>query len=195
LIQWDAAKGYGFVVPDGGGAKLFAHITAFGPRAAPPQVGEALSFERGHDAQGKPRALKVRSVSVTPPPAVRPRGGGRPVWLVPAFAAAYLALHLVAPLPHFLWGVYMAMSLATFIVYFGDKRAARLGQPRVSEAMLHWLALAGGWPGALLAQQILRHKSGKKPFLARFWLTVAGNMALLLLLFALVLARRSAPTP
>ncbi|WP_255353037.1 DUF1294 domain-containing protein, partial [Arsukibacterium sp. MJ3] len=27
------------------------------------------------------------------------------------------------------------------------------------------LALFGGWPGALLAQQYLRHKSNKKPFL------------------------------
>ena len=52
----------------------------------------------------------------------------------------------------------MAMSLATFIVYFGDKRAARLGRARVSEATLHGLALACGWPGALLAQQLLRHK-------------------------------------
>jgi hypothetical protein len=36
----------------------------------------------------------------------------------------------------------------------------------------------GGWPGALLAQQFLRHKSVKAEFRAAFWLTVAVNAVL-----------------
>jgi len=40
--------------------------------------------------------------------------------------------------------------------------------------------LAGGWPGAILAQQWLRHKSSKLAFRRWFWCSVALNMALLI---------------
>lgn len=40
------------------------------------------------------------------------------------------------------------------------------------------MALLGGWPGALLAQQVLRHKSAKAEFRQVFWVTVLLNAAL-----------------
>ena len=182
LTQWDTAKGYGFIAPDIGGPKLFVHIKAFGLRAAPPSVGEVLNFEVGTDAQGKPRALKVRSAVVASPLPPKRQHGNNQLWLVPVFAAFYLFVQVRWPLPPFVWGTYMAMSLATFIVYFGDKRAARLGRDRVSENTLHGLALACGWPGALLAQQLLRHKSSKPTFRRIFWATVAANVSAFVLL-------------
>jgi uncharacterized membrane protein YsdA (DUF1294 family) len=48
------------------------------------------------------------------------------------------------------------------------------------EQLLQLLALFGGWPGALLAQQYLRHKSNKKPFLWVFWCCVILNFAVLI---------------
>jgi uncharacterized membrane protein YsdA (DUF1294 family) len=39
------------------------------------------------------------------------------------------------------------------------------------------LGLACGWPGALLAQQLLRHKTAKGSFVATFWGTVVVNVA------------------
>ena len=33
-----------------------------------------------------------------------------------------------------------------------------------------------GWPGALLAQQVLRHKTSKTSFIAVFWLTILVNV-------------------
>lgn len=71
------------------------------------------------------------------------------------------------------------MSLLSYAVYAADKQAARQGRRRVPERTLHLLALLGGWPGALLAQQRLRHKSRKAAFRAVFWLTVLLNGALL----------------
>jgi uncharacterized membrane protein YsdA (DUF1294 family) len=63
----------------------------------------------------------------------------------------------------------------TFLVYAWDKSAARRGAWRVPESTLHVLALLGGWPGALLAQRVLRHKTRKQPFGAIFWVTVLAN--------------------
>ncbi len=73
----------------------------------------------------------------------------------------------------------LVMSVITFIVYAVDKNAARRNTRRVPEKNLHLLALLGGWPGALLAQQMLRHKSVKQPFRVLFWATVCGNIGLL----------------
>jgi|JI6StandDraft_1071083.scaffolds.fasta_scaffold51081_2 uncharacterized membrane protein YsdA (DUF1294 family) len=77
---------------------------------------------------------------------------------------------------------YAAVSLLTFLIYAIDKSAARAGRWRTPKATLHLLALAGGWPGALLAQQWLRHKSAKRSFRAVFWVTVVLNVVGLVLL-------------
>lgn len=65
--------------------------------------------------------------------------------------------------------------MVTFLVYALDKSAARRGRWSVPERMLHTFALAGGWPGALLAQTFLRHKSAKTELLGVFWVTVVVN--------------------
>ena len=77
---------------------------------------------------------------------------------------------------------YALASAVTFIAYLLDKSAARNGQWRTRESTLHLLALIGGWPGALVAQKQLRHKSSKASFLAVFWLTVLLNCGALGLL-------------
>ncbi len=73
--------------------------------------------------------------------------------------------------------VYCIASLVTFIFYAIDKRAARKEGWRIPEVHLHLLALMGGWPGALVAQQTLRHKTKKQKFRFVFWITVVCNTA------------------
>ena len=74
---------------------------------------------------------------------------------------------------------YAVLSLVLFAVYGADKAAARQGTRRTPESRLHLLALAGGWPGALVARRVFRHKTRKQPFTAIFWCTVVANCAAL----------------
>ena len=75
----------------------------------------------------------------------------------------------------------LLMSLITYAVYAADKTAARQGRRRVPERTLHLLALLGGWPGALLAQQRLHHKTRKPGFQLMFWLSVFSHGTVLFL--------------
>jgi uncharacterized membrane protein YsdA (DUF1294 family) len=68
--------------------------------------------------------------------------------------------------------LYALMSIVTFIAYGFDKRAAVRGRRRIAERTLHLLELLGGFPGALVGQQVFRHKRRKWQFLVVFWLIV-----------------------
>ena len=78
-----------------------------------------------------------------------------------------------------LW-VYLAASTFTFFLYLKDKSSARKGKWRTPEQTLHVYSFFCGWPGALLAQQWLRHKSQKRSFRTVFWITVILNLAVLI---------------
>ena len=79
--------------------------------------------------------------------------------------------------------VYLFFSVLAFFNYARDKSAARSGQRRISERRLLVIGLAGGWPGALLAQQTLRHKTSKRSFQLQFWISVVINLLALGWLF------------
>ena len=72
-----------------------------------------------------------------------------------------------------------SINLVTIIAYGVDKRAAKKGQWRVSEAKLHTLELLGGWVGAFIAQKIFRHKTKKKSYQTTFWLMLAIQIAVI----------------
>lgn len=72
---------------------------------------------------------------------------------------------------------YAVVSVIAYVTYAIDKKAAIKNRRRVSEKSLHLLGVLGGWPGALLAQQRLRHKTQKTSFQLIYWLTVTLNLA------------------
>ncbi|MDH5896364.1 DUF1294 domain-containing protein [Vibrio splendidus] len=72
---------------------------------------------------------------------------------------------------------YLVIGVVTFFVYAKDKRAAINGNWRVPEKTLHIFSVAGGWLGAFIAQEKLRHKTQKQPFRSIYWLTVVINVA------------------
>ena len=85
----------------------------------------------------------------------------------------------------FLAGLYAGFSLVVFLAYAFDKWAAVKGRRRVSEKTLHLMAVFGGWPGALLARWLFRHKTSKRGFVALFWMTVLANLAVVTALVVL----------
>lgn len=80
--------------------------------------------------------------------------------------------------------LYSAASLLTILAYARDKSAAIRHRRRTAENTLHTLALLGGWPGALLAQRLWRHKTQKQPFRMLFWGTVIINSGVLVWLLS-----------
>ena len=96
---------------------------------------------------------------------------------IPAFALLYLVLAAYGHVPRIMALAYLLMSLLCFAVYAWDKSAARSGRRRTRERTLLLLGLLCGWPGAVLAQQMLRHKTAKTSFQITFWATVVLNVA------------------
>lgn len=68
--------------------------------------------------------------------------------------------------------IYLVMSVLAVFLYWRDKRQARADGWRTPEKVLHAVELLGGWPGALIAQQLFRHKTRKVSFQLVFWLIV-----------------------
>lgn len=107
-----------------------------------------------------------------------PKGPGRS-GLLTLFAACFLAFVAGAVfadwIPYTVLALYVIASIIAFVAYATDKSAALRKQCRIKESTLHLFALIGGWPGALVAQRVLRHKSSKASFQAAFWGTVVLN--------------------
>ncbi len=96
-----------------------------------------------------------------------------------SFLLALISLTLIGKLPLFIFITYAIMSIITYITYSIDKSRAINGEYRISEKTLHILSLIGGWIGAILAQQRLRHKNKKVSFQIVFWISVIVHISLL----------------
>ncbi|HHW8964260.1 TPA: DUF1294 domain-containing protein, partial [Salmonella enterica] len=60
----------------------------------------------------------------------------------------------------------------TLAIYGVDKTAARKTWRRVPESTLLVFGIVGGWPGAIVGQQLFRHKTQKQPFKTYFIVSV-----------------------
>ncbi|MBN8212796.1 MAG: cold shock and DUF1294 domain-containing protein [Xanthomonadales bacterium] len=182
LGDWNDDKGFGFVVPNGGGDRAFVHIKAFARASRRPLDGDLITYTVTRDARGRLQANAIRFVGDTAPADDR----AKPGWFGPVFALLFVATLagtvFTGQLPMNLLLAYAAVSAIAFIVYGLDKSAATAGRQRTPESRLHFLGFICGWPGALLAQRVFRHKSRKAAFQSTFWGTVALNVIALLLL-------------
>ncbi len=159
IVIWNEAKGFGWV--DSGDQKLFFHSREFAGRAF--AVGQQLSYMVGSDKKGRPCARS--------PEGAAPERISVSAWtlLIALMVVPVMGLtHLPVP---WWWPTVQAIALsaATYRLYSYDKRQAVRGGWRVPETSLHLAEIAGGWPGAFLAQRRLRHKCSKGRYLAIYW--------------------------
>jgi uncharacterized membrane protein YsdA (DUF1294 family)/cold shock CspA family protein len=186
LKTWKDDRGFGFIEPDQGGQELFVHIKAFPAGTGRPAQGQRVTFEVEVGPNGKKRARSVQ-YPVPMRPARRPRVDAPARWslvrvaALPAFLAVYAFVSVRWGFQPMIALAYGVVSLLALLVYALDKSAAVGGNWRTPESTLHLLSVAGGWPGALLAQQLLRHKTAKPEFVLVFWATVALNVTGLIL--------------
>ncbi|MDP2715724.1 cold shock and DUF1294 domain-containing protein [Rheinheimera sp.] len=179
ITQWDDAKGFGFIQPMLKGERVFVHVKAVQNRTRRPVIGEVITYSVGKDDKGRVQANAVTFAGEKLIVKAARTSSRWPLFVLFAFIAVLLLAFALDKLPLYVIAAYAVISLFTFISYWLDKRKARAGRWRIPEANLQLLSLIGGWPGALLAQSYLRHKSQKRAFLAVFWLTVLVNLAAL----------------
>ncbi len=102
------------------------------------------------------------------------RLAGAGLVLLTALAAVLLRLA-----PVWVLAAYVMLGAVSFAVYGFDKRAARRGEWRVTEASLHGIDLIGGIAGGLVAQLVFRHKTRKASFVGVSSLIATGHIAAL----------------
>jgi len=183
ITHWNADKGYGFITPSSGAKQVFVHIKAFGGRLERPEINQLVSFVLSTDKQGRPCAERVALAGEKSPDRFKHNDRNLYIWAAVIFLILLAAISLGGTLPLPVLLVYLGMSVLTFTVYLLDKSAAESNRSRTPEKTLHSLALLGGWPGAMIAQQVLRHKSSKEEFRTVFWVTVVLNSLVLAWLF------------
>lgn len=206
IKSWNDDKGFGFIQPPQG-EPVFVHISAMhGERRPQPGDAvlfvagrdaqgrvraEHVRLDAGLQLDSPSIRVKpARAVKAAPAPtraAQRRQEGGRSVQslgakllvffglcALPGFGALHMLLSGFSALPLAAYGL---VSLLTFFLYWSDKRKAQGNEWRTPEKVLHAAELAGGWPGALVAQQVLRHKTRKVSYQASFWLIVVLHQA------------------
>ena len=177
VIKWQNDKGFGFIEPINGMPDLFFHENFLLNQSRRPVVGDEVSFEIATNLEKKQRAKRILF-----------RGERDPRKLDTFYDVFYSSLSCVflicigvlvflEKLPPIIGILYLLLSCITFLIYRQDKIKAKNAEWRTPENKLHFFSLIGGWPGALIAQRWLHHKSRKLSFQVVFYITVILNIS------------------
>lgn len=198
IKKWQEDKGFGFIETEAR-EQIFFHVSEFKAQRRP-NIGEEVVFSVEYDNQGRMQAKQVQELGFVKQQMaqknkqIRQRNHKRSIQA--DFEAGqkkrlfvgvgfYLVLILLAAMHKLSWlvvGWYAVLGLVTYLMYAKDKAAAQRNEWRTPESTLHLLSVFGGWVGAMVAQNYLRHKSQKVDFRMTYYLTVLINLAGLLVL-------------
>ena len=179
IVQFDPAKGFGFVKVAGQKDDIFIHQSDVdnGVRL---QTGMRVEFDVRTTPKG-PRAANIKASGVAAPTQPARRSNANPYMLYSIVAVAIVAV--IGGALFLLFGWYwlldylIAINIAAFVLYGYDKNAAQNSRLRVPERVLHGVELFGGTPGAFIAQRVFHHKTRKVSYRIVFWLIFAIQAA------------------
>ncbi|ECT6115800.1 DUF1294 domain-containing protein [Salmonella enterica subsp. enterica serovar Berta] len=80
---------------------------------------------------------------------------------------------------------FLLANVLTLAIYGIDKTAARKTWHRVPESTLLVFGVVGGWPGAIVGQQLFRHKTQKQPFKTYFIVSVIVSIVVTVAIYRL----------
>jgi len=179
IIKWNSDKAFGFIAQNGGGEHVFIHKAGFSNRERIPQINDVITFSITKDKDGRYCASDATFSGEKLKKKEAQKPSKFSIYLSVLFLALITTTYLVGDFPQKLLFSYLGLSAITFLAYAFDKSKAQRGEWRTQESTLHIFSLIGGWPGAAIAQQLLRHKSQKREFRNGFWLTVVVNIGAL----------------
>ena len=170
VVSFDSERGFGFIRTPGQSEDLFVHARDVAG-GGPLHPGQKVRF-RSEAGERGPRA-----VGVAPGRRGLPLAGSSAIGLAVAFGVVAFGFREIG-LP-WIVAALLAINLLTILVYARDKHQATKGRRRLPEWVLLTMAFLGGWPAALLAMSLLRHKTRKRSFRLAFYGVVALEIALL----------------
>lgn len=173
ITDWNDERGYGFITPDGGGERIFFHVNALATGQVRPQVSDGITYEIGVDNQRRLCAIKVQHRDYW----LRFSLFNFPILASIGFVTALFWMALQSIIPWWVFFSYIGASFITVLKYGWDKSKAKRGIWRTTEATLHMLEILGGWPGALVSQQVFQHKNRKISFQIQFWVIIAAHLS------------------
>ena len=183
IVHWNDMKGFGFIKTTEDEPNIFFHISNFAYEQRRPQKGDRIAFlleKNKNKIQASRIVLDGHEATLFKNTTHDARKTGPYLFEAAIYAILvclfYISLSTIsAPIAV----ASFIISLMTVSLYSLDKHAALTDQQRVPEASLHIAALLGGWPGALIARPLLRHKTSKNRFIIFFWMSVVVNFACL----------------
>ncbi|TGN40318.1 DUF1294 domain-containing protein [Marinobacter confluentis] len=178
LTAWSDDKGFGFITPEAGGERVFAHISVYAGQGRPVS-DRKVKYTVTRDAQGRLRAGRFEYLGAAGIGAKFAPGTLLAGVFVLGFFALLASLFYQHYLPISVLAAYGGVSVVSFVMYGMDKAAAQRGGQRTAENTLHLFEVCCGWPGALMAQQVFRHKTRKGSYQFVFWLAVLANLGAL----------------
>jgi uncharacterized membrane protein YsdA (DUF1294 family)/cold shock CspA family protein len=175
ISHWKDDKGFGLVTPNEGSQQVFVHIRSFSRRLARSAGNGRVTCELKPESGGRSKLNRVAFVGERTATSTPTHHANILLPFALLFLVFVATMAFAGRLPHAVLWLYLGASMIAFVAYALDKSAAIHARRRTGESTLHLFGLIGGWPGALAAQQLLRHKSSKASFQRVFWVTVALN--------------------